>query len=462
MTNQIENDFDFDAAVQTDPRLKKIFAAVAANPRLQDINETLIDHAALEEAVSSLVEVTRSDDVALRRADTAEVCVREGVRKVGQATMQTWAILQAERADARARAEHPSLRKNQKKKLYWSTTLGEITVIEQTYRKGSGPTRPFSQSANVRCRMWSLPLLRLAIDLAADEAFGKAVLKSKEHHCIDLSESTLQRRCREIGEEIAAMKVPPGLRVENQKAIIAQMDGSMVPITEPNPDDPRHPFRFWREVRLAVAFVPGEDWKIYGGGTIDGGVPAAGEALRRCVTRAGFCESSHVYGMGDGASWIADQFQRQFGDQQSYLVDLYHVCVYLAAAAAAFAATAHKQASWVLKQKERLKNGELDKVLRTVKSAIEPEDVADENAPVRKCHRYFKNRPGQFEYLDAINNDRPVGSGVVESGNKSVVGGRMKKPGAAWRVKNAESMIAIRICRANAGWGDFWDAKMAA
>ena len=38
----------------------------------------------------------------------------------------------------------------------------------------------------------------------------------------------------------------------------------------------------------------------------------------------------------------------------------------------------------------------------------------------------------------------------------------MKKPGAAWRVKNAESMIAIRICRANAGWGDFWDARMAA
>jgi len=113
MTDQVENDFNAD--VQTDPRLKKIIAALVANPKLQDISETLIDNAALEEAVSSLFEVTRSEDVALRRADTAEVCVREELRKVGQASMQTWANLQAARADARARAEHTSLRKNQKK-----------------------------------------------------------------------------------------------------------------------------------------------------------------------------------------------------------------------------------------------------------------------------------------------------------------------------------------------------------
>ena len=133
--------------------------------------------------------------------------------------------------------------------------------------------------------------------------------------------------------------------------------------------------------------------QIYDGGTIDGGVAAAGEALRRCVTRAGFCESSHVYGMGDGASWIADQFRQQFGDRQSYLVDLYHVCVYLSAAASAFAATEPKQASWVSKQKERLKQGELKSVLRTVSSRIEPEKVADENAPVRKRQSLFHQSP---------------------------------------------------------------------
>jgi len=33
-------------------------------------------------------------------------------------------------------------------------------------------------------------------------------------------------------------------------------------------------------------------------------------------------------------------------------------------------------------------------------------------------------RPGQLEYLDTINNDRLVGSGIIESGNTSVVGGR--------------------------------------
>ena len=37
-------------------------------------------------------------------------------------------------------------------------------------------------------------------------------------------------------------------------------------------------------------------------------------------------------------------------------------------------------------------------VLNTLKPNIEPDSVPDKDAPVRKCYRYIKNRPGQFDY----------------------------------------------------------------
>jgi len=38
----------------------------------------------------------------------------------------------------------------------------------------------------------------------------------------------------------------------------------------------------------------------------------------------------------------------------------------------------------------------------------------------------------------------------------------MKRPGAAWRIRNAQEYAAIRNCRVNDGWGGLWEAKMAA
>jgi hypothetical protein len=39
--------------------------------------------------------------------------------------------------------------------------------------------------------------------------------------------------------------------------------------------------------------------------------------------------------VGDGAPWIAHQIKERFGGQSTYLVDFFHVCDYLSAAAQA-------------------------------------------------------------------------------------------------------------------------------
>ena len=219
----------------------------------------------------------------------------------------------------------------------------------------------------------------------------------------------------------------------------------------------------WREIRLSVAFCPGNaERKFYGGGTISGGVTAAGEGLLQCVQRLGFGDETHVYGVSDGATWIADQFELLFGENHTFLVDLFHVLEYLAAAALAFVSNKDDVRKWVSKQKYRLKKFGPGGVVKTLATRLEPEGIPDADAPVRRCHRYFLNRPGQFDYPDAIANERPVGSGAIESGNRSVIQARLKKPGAFWLVKNAELMAALRICRFNDDWSQYWETKMAA
>ena len=52
------------------------------------------------------------------------------------------------------------------------------------------------------------------------------------------------------------------------------------------------------------------------------------------------------------------------------------------------------------------------------------------DAPVRDAYRYMANRPGQFNYAQAIADNLPIGSGEVESAHRYVIQKRLKLPGA--------------------------------
>ena len=117
-------------------------------------------------------------------------------------------------------------------------------------------------------------------------------------------------------------------------------------------------------------------------------------------------------------------------------------------------------------QKERLKSGQCDQVIATLESSLAAEEVLEENAPVRRAHRYLSNRKEQLNYALALSKKLPIGSGLIESAHKHVIQHRLKIPEAAWSIQNAEAMVQARAFRANGFWQDYWrkqrDAKAAA
>ena len=286
-------------------------------------------------------------------------------------------------------------------------------------------------------------------------------MKLREHYGIEIGESTIQRVALGHAQTMFEASRPSGDfpdRPGCHKDIVAETDGGMIPIVEPdaNQKDKRKGKTLsWREAKICLAHAKGSATPFYAG-TIEGGVETAGRQLLECAVRAGFGANSRVHAVGDGAPWILGQVEEQFGDQASYLIDFYHVCEYLSEAAKVIAPDATAQHAWMEAQKDALKSGRLAQTLQALAGHCEPPRVGEDQAPVRRCHRYLNDRRNQLNYRDAIANDLPIGSGEIESAHRYIAQKRLKLPGAWWRVEHADAMLALRVIRINGDWNAYW------
>ena len=308
-------------------------------------------HPDLRDRFASIVSAVENSEGNLKEADTAEERIIEEMRHLGREAMQGWAERQVEVTEQEIR-QQPQMHRQGKKKLRWHTKLGEIAVLEPRYRLESKSVRPFLRSAKVIPRGCSRALQRAITDFAADQPFAQVRMKLQEHYGFEIGESTIQRialgHAKNIFEASRVIPVFPETPGKH-KDIIAQTDGGMVPIVEPDArqkDKRKGKTLSWREAKISLAHAKGSTTPVYAG-AIEGGVETAGRQLLECAVRAGFGANSRVHAVGDGAPWIVGQVEEQFGAQGSYLIDFYHVCEYLSDAAKAIAPEPAAQKAWM-------------------------------------------------------------------------------------------------------------------
>jgi len=334
-------------------------------------------------------------------------------------------------------------------------------VSEQLFWQEGHVIRPFCRAAGVSCRGYSQPLQRRLTDFGADLAFGQVPAKLKEHYGIEVPVSAVrtitEAQARHIHAQEHVQTTPPAQGVE---WVIAETDGSMIPIVDTAPlergaagGDRRKTRQVrWQEARLSLAHAQGSVTPRFAATFAEPDV--VGEQLRDCAVRVGFGPTSRVHSVGDGAPWIVNQVKRVFGPQGRYLVDFYHVSEYLAAAAPRCAPDTPTQ--WLAHQQAQLKQSEVAGVQGALAPYLEAPEVADSAAPVRGCARYLANRPGQFDYQQALAANLPIGSGEIESAHRYVIQQRLKLAGAWWTEETAADMLALRTLRANGGWNQYW------
>lgn len=311
--------------------------------------------------------------------------------------------------------------------------------------------RPFCLSAGVSHRGYSRRLQRVLVDFGAEGAFAPAAHRVREHYGMEVPVSAVRqftlRHGRRIAEVAGEVKPLPAA-----KTLITEMDGSMVPIVHFGTGQDRRKDKtvLWREARLCCARSVDRANPVYG--VTLGSTEVAGWQWHQTARLAGLGKQTRVHGVGDGAGWILTQFTEDFGQQGAYLIDFYHVSEYLGAAATEVARPGKEQ-EWRRRQQGRLLENRINPVLRSLETK---QPTEEEEGAAMKAHRYIQERRGNLDYAGARKAKLPIGSGEIESGHRHVIQHRLKIAGGWWTERNMESMLQLRVARANNWWDAYW------
>ncbi|HEX6482141.1 MAG TPA: hypothetical protein VF043_25130 [Ktedonobacteraceae bacterium] len=110
-------------------------------------------------------------------------------------------------------------------------------------------------------------------------------------------------------------------------------------------------------------------------------------------------------------------------------------------------------AEWLRDQLHQLKHHGPAAVLATLRTLQSAHPAVEQ---VAEKLAYLQKREAQMQYPRYQQQDWPIGSGIVESGNKVVMQERMKRAGMHWAPAHVNPMLALRTAERNRRWDEAW------
>jgi hypothetical protein len=161
-----------------------------------------------------------------------------------------------------------------------------------------------------------------------------------------------------------------------------------------------------------------------------------------------------VVAVTDGAEWLQDLISGHRPDAIRIL-DFPHAAEYLSRVAqAAFGTGSREAAVWLDAWLPTLKKETPEVVLEAIRALPMPNPEAVEIRTT--VLGYLGRRIEQIRYARFQQLGYPIGSGMVESGNKLVVEARMKGAGMHWARANVTPMVALRGVLCSGRWPEAW------
>lgn len=159
--------------------------------------------------------------------------------------------------------------------------------------------------------------------------------------------------------------------------------------------------------------------------------------------------------LGDGAAWIWNLADEHF-PHAVQIVDWYHASERVwELGRAVHGDGTGETATWVDRHLTRLLAGEAS-MLATEWAAL---PLRGEAAKVRDEQvTYFTNQAERMAYARYRAAGWDIGSGMIESGCKTVIGQREKGAGMRWSDTGAQTVATVRLLLFNEAWDDYWAA----
>lgn len=226
--------------------------------------------------------------------------------------------------------------------------------------------------------------------------------------------------------------------VEEGEVVYAQMDGSMI-LTDEG----------WQEVKLGRVF---KESACQAKGVIEHSTYAAHLGNLKAFYRRYSPLIQPYAALGpqlvfltDGAVWIKKWIQQNY-PESTQILDFYHAKEHLAH----FAEQAELPPTWLDEQSERLKQGQIREVIKTIRR-IRPHHTAAQQTQQRLL-LYLMDNEYRMQYKDYLDWGLSIGSGAIEAANRTVVQARLKRSGQRWSKKGAQHMLNLRVVFMSNQW----------
>ncbi|MDR1870897.1 MAG: hypothetical protein LBS60_03040 [Deltaproteobacteria bacterium] len=170
-----------------------------------------------------------------------------------------------------------------------------------------------------------------------------------------------------------------------------------------------------------------------------GGVEEFQKLLFACAIRNGYGEYEKTVLISDGATWIKNVKSLYFPDSL-HILDFYHLSEHIYDFAKKyFNDNEKKYVPWAKMVKSAFKNSEYKSLLPEIKNM---QNKVDDKA--FNFYNYLINNKDSIDYKKYRELDLYIGSGHIESGNKSVLQERLKRPGMIWSLDVAQHLLTLR------------------
>ena len=173
-----------------------------------------------------------------------------------------------------------------------------------------------------------------------------------------------------------------------------------------------------------------------------------------------------VYGIGDGAPWVKDVLMR-IHPKVEFLLDYYHLAGYASKVSELKFFTKRKQGQHQgRKYRKRLKKKGGKQIVQDLVNLttmikmltnLTQNEIESDLKVIDEILSYIAPRLEHTDYPTAQNENRPIGSGFIESACKLIVKQRLCLSGARFSLEDAERIMQLRSIIFMDAWDDLVD-----
>ncbi len=212
--------------------------------------------------------------------------------------------------------------------------------------------------------------------------------------------------------------------------------------TQHRTDQKGHPVRDWESTTYISSFKPSSEF---------------GAILRQEALRRGMGGAGKVVVLIDGATGLEHMSNDCFKDAVQ-IVDFFHAMEHAGQVLAALIGKDHPNYNTRLRQwAKRLLKNKVQSLIKNTRQECMGQPQAE---AVEDALGYFVRNVKRMQYGTFRAAGYFIGSGVVEAGCKTVIGGRCKQSGMFWSKTGAENILALRCIHSSRRLEQFWKSRL--